>query len=87
MNGVDLNLDKELEESVLKDISKIVQENRIYKWNGFSKKNDDISDGYTFSLTIKYNDGKEVKAYGHEKYPKNYENIHKILSNYLETVK
>ena len=87
MNGVDLNINKEIDKSILEDISKIVQENKIYEWNGFNKKSSFILDGYFFSLTIKYNDGKEVKAYGHEKYPTNYEISHEILSNYLESIK
>ena len=86
MNGVDLNIYKENDTSVLTNLSNIINENRIYEWNGFNKKSN-ILDGYSFSLVIKYNDGKEVQAYGHEKYPTNYKNIHKLLLNYLNSIK
>ena len=86
LNGADLNINKEVDNSVLSDISNIIEKNKIYEWNGFYKKSN-ILDGYTFSLRIKYSDGKEVQAYGHEKYPTNYEEIHEILLNYLKSIK
>lgn len=86
INGVDLNIDKEVDNSVLIDIAKIVKEYEIYNWNGFNKKSN-IVDGYTFSLTIKYSDGVQITAYGHEKYPDNYKNIHEVLLKYIESIK
>ena len=87
MDGIELNLDKEVDDTVLKDISKIVKDNKIYKWNGFDKKDSHILDGYGFTLKIKYSDGKEIKANGYMKYPNNYEINHKILVDYLELLK
>lgn len=87
MNGIELNVEKEVDDTVLKDISKIVKDNRIYEWNGFDKKDSHILDGYSFSLTIKYSDGKEIKANGYMKYPNNYETNHKVLVDYLELLK
>lgn len=48
---------------------------------------DDGEDGYSFSLKIKYSDGKEGKASEYEKYPNRYKWGHKELANYLENIK
>ena len=86
-NGVELNLNKQVDNNVLDDISQIVKEKEIYKWYGFNKEDKNVLDGYSFSLTIKYSDGKEGKASGYMKYPNNYTSAHKELTNYLETIK
>lgn len=86
-NGIDLNIDKEVDKSILNDISEIVKENKIYEWNEFNKSDKNVTDGNSFKLKIKYVDGKEINAYGYMKYPKNYEQGHKSLVTYLEKIK
>jgi len=86
-NGIDLNINKRIDNSVLEDISEIIEDNKIYKWYGFDKSDKHILDGYSFSLIVKYKDGKEEKAHGYMKYPSNYEEGHKALSDYLESFK
>lgn len=87
LNGVDLDITTEVEPSTLDDILEIVKNENITSWNNFSKSNDDILDGYSFSLEIDFENGEKIHAYGYEKYPKNYDIAHKALSNYLEKLK
>lgn len=84
MNVTFVKFTKEIDDVVLDDITKIVKENEIYKWDGFNKSDIFVSDGNGFSLSIKYSDGKEIEASGHMKYPNNYEVGHEALSSYLE---
>ena len=86
LNGVDLNLDGEISNNTLSEIKKIVEDNAIQKWDGFQKKGENVSDGYSFSLKIKYSDGDELTASGYMKYPKNYDNGHKALTDYLDSI-
>ena len=82
-NGVELSINQEISDDKLEELSRIINDNKIYEWNGFGKSEDGILDGYTFELEIKYKDGKEVKAHGYEKYPGNYSEAHKSLENYF----
>ncbi len=86
-NGVNQMMEKEIDNSVLNDISKIVRENEIDKWDGFNERDENIMDGNSFSLKIKYADGEEINAYGYMKYPENYRTGHNKLSSYLEKIK
>lgn len=85
-NGVDLRIDKQIDDSVLEDISTIINENEIYKWYGFDKRNTSIYDGYSFLLEVEYEDGEKASAKGYMSYPKNYDEGHEVLSNYLENI-
>lgn len=86
-NGIDLDINKEIEKNILNDISKIVEENNINKWNGFKEIEGGLLEGNSFELKIKYVDGGEINARGYMKYPNNYEVAHKKLSTYLEKLK
>ena len=86
-NGVILNIDKKVSIDVLNDIKKIINNNKIYKWNGFSKTDDNILDGYGFNLIIEYTNGEVITASGYTKFPDGYDVGHKALSEYLESIK
>ncbi len=83
MNGVDLNADKSITESDLNELAKIINDYKIYEWNGFHKSDKNVLDGYSFSIEIQYSDGEIMEASGYMKYPNNYEKAHEALENYL----
>lgn len=83
-NGIDLEIDKEVDEKILEDIEKLIEDNHIENWNGFSEVDHDILDGYSYNLIIKYKNGKKLLATGYMKFPANYEQGHKALTEYLE---
>lgn len=43
-------------------------------------------DGYGFTLEVKYQNKKSLKAEGYMKYPKDYGKSHKVLVTYLESL-
>lgn len=85
-NGINLDIDKKIDKSYLKELSKIINENKIYEWNGFNKHNKDVQDGYGFSLEVNYENGEVIKSIGYMEYPKNYNKIHNILTDFLESI-
>lgn len=85
-NAVDLNINKEINQSDLEQLAKIINDNGIYEWNGFNKRDKDIMDGYGFTLEIIYQDGKTLKAEGYMKYPKDYKKHHNTLVKYLKSL-
>lgn len=84
MNGVDLNIDKDIDSAEIEKLSKIIDQYQLTSWNGFDKSDNSIMDGYSFSLNIYYSDGKKVKASGYMKYPKNYTKAHDALEVYFK---
>ena len=77
-NGVDLDIDAKISEKELEKFEKIIEDRDILGWNGFSERDDDILDGYSFSLSADYEDT-TLTASGYEIYPDNYETAHKAL--------
>lgn len=53
----------------------------VQRWNGFSKSNPNVLDGDSFSLNIELTDGSTITAYGSNAYPKNYQEVYKLLDN------
>ncbi|MEA5002895.1 MAG: hypothetical protein VB081_05300 [Christensenella sp.] len=85
-NGVDLSVDSKIPSEALDDIKTILAQQDIGAWNGFSERDDGVMDGYSFSLSVLFSDGKTLKADGYMKYPANYEAGSKVLAEYLETL-
>lgn len=85
-NNEKLNMEKEIDKSYLEELAKIINDNEIYKWNGFDKSDKNILDGSSFNLEVNYSNDKSLKAYGYMKYPKNYKEGHKALSDFLEQI-
>ena len=86
-NGADLNIDTEINKSVLTKLNKIINNNNITDWNGFNGKNEEILDGYSFSLNVMYANGESIQASGYHKTPKNYDKGHDALVKFLKTIK
>ena len=86
-NGVELNLSREISSEQLEELRTLIIDNRIYAWDGFNERDDNILDGYSYDLKIRYVDGREITAEGYMKYPENYEQAHKNLAKFLESIK
>ncbi len=82
-NGVELNGKSEVPADTLEHIESIINQYNIEKWNGFSKRNNSILDGYSFKVEATYEKG-EIKADGYMMYPTNYEAGHEALYVYLD---
>ncbi len=83
---VDADIKKEIDEYHLDEIKKIINEHKIYKWNGFDRYNKYVLDGSGFSLNIYYKNGKSIIAHGYMSYPNNYHENSKHLLDYLENL-
>lgn len=82
-NGVDLNINVQVDKSVLVDLTKIVMDYKVWKWDGFRKQDDNVIDGYSFYLKVVF-ENDTISAYGYMKEPKNYEQVHEVLESYFE---
>lgn len=81
------NFEYEIDKSYLDELDSIIQDNKIYEWNGFSKEGNEVQDGYGFSIQIGYDDGTNYSANGYMMYPDNYDEIHIKIVNYLKDLK
>lgn len=83
-NGIDLNINKEIDSLYLIELAQIINEKDIYKWNTFAESDDSVLDGASFSIEVYYSDGKELKASGYMKYPQDYKKCHEALVTFFE---
>ena len=87
MNGVDLHIDKDIDASILEELSLVINTNKLERWDGFSKEDPHVLDGYSFYLLVKYGDGRTLEASGYEKYPDNYDKVHEEIVEILQAIK
>ena len=73
----------EIEEKDVKELEERLNDYKISKWNGFSKNDKRILDGYSFTLSINLENGKDVYAHGYMRYPKNYSKVSGYLTSYF----
>ena len=86
MNGVELDIDKEIDASILEELSLVINTNKLERWDGFSKEDPHVLDGYSFDLLVKYDDGRTLEASGYEKYPENYDKVHEEIVKLLSGI-
>ena len=86
-NGIELGITKEVDPAILEELSSVINDNHLEKWDGFSKSDSSILDGYSFSLIVKYDDERTLTASGYMSYPENYRKVHDSLVDILESVK
>lgn len=84
LNGVIMNVQCEVDESVMTQLKEIVDTHNIYNWDGFNRKKHFIMDGSSFKLEITYENDEDINAYGHMKYPKGYREAQKALVDFLD---
>ncbi|MCR4654604.1 MAG: hypothetical protein K5770_00010 [Lachnospiraceae bacterium] len=60
------------DEEFLDCLEKIVTENHVEGWNGFSLNAKDVKDGDSFYLTIRMDNGQTISARGYEAWPEGY---------------
>lgn len=65
--------DKDVEQSVsstlIDDLDKLIADNKLSEWDGFDESAGSGVDGYSFQLTISYENGDSIAAQGFEDYP------------------
>ena len=86
MGLVEANINKEIDGKYLDEIKKIINDNKIYEWNGFNKINKYVLDGAGFTLDVHYSNNQVIKAHGYAIFPKNYNEVAGILRDYLDNI-
>ena len=73
---------------LIREVSVLIEECELHKWNGFNETDSMVMDGSGFSLDIVYADGTEVYAHGSNSFPKGYgeaaERIDAMFYSYME---
>lgn len=78
-----LHVEKNISEKEFAELCELIDELDLYLWDGFSGFNDDILDGYSFDLSIIYDDGYSVEASGYETFPSGYFYAESCIAEYL----
>ena len=77
-----ISLEEEIEEAVLDDIVRIMEEENIFAWDGFRQYNTEIRDGFSFDMKAEFVN-RAVTASGYMEEPENFKAGHQRLSEYL----
>ena len=82
-NGVSMDVNTIIDESVMISIAEIIEDCDLASWDGFNKHDSNVLDGYSFDLLIEYQDH-SITAHGYMVFPNGYDDAHAALSLYLE---
>ncbi len=72
-----------ISQSDMKKLNELIQKYKIERWNGFDKSDDEILDGYGFSMRADY-ENQTITARGYERRPLRYSEAHSALVSYFE---
>ena len=70
-----------IDKDILKEIEDKLNEYEVINWNNYNKSSQDVLDGNSFSINIKYKDDESISAHGYESWPKNYREVRSYLDN------
>lgn len=77
-----IDVEAEIDEAVLDDIVRIMEEENIFAWDGFRQYNTEVRDGFSFSLNARF-ENRSILASGYMKEPENFKAGHRRLSDCL----
>ena len=66
---------------VISEIENLLNKYEVYKWDGFSKSDNNVLDGNSFFFNLVYSDNKKINANGYMMYPKNYKEVKEGLDS------
>lgn len=78
------NMTLECDAGIIEQIESLYKKLRIAEWNGFDKYNTRVLDGDGFSVSILFNDGKELYAHGSNVYPAGYSDFKNQLDDIID---
>lgn len=67
---------------------RIVDDNGVRLWNGFAGSDNEAQDGYSFSLSIEFEDGSYLNARGNNSFPPEFQVVskefHQIMTEIID---
>lgn len=77
-----LSVEEEIPEAVMEDITRMMEEEQIFSWNGFREYHQEIRDGTSFELVAAF-EKTSIRASGYMIFPDNFKAAHQRLTDYL----
>ena len=74
-------IETEISKGDMLKIEEILNNNKVYKWDGFQKSDKYVLDGNSFSFWVYFDDEKDIHASGYMMYPDNYGKVETELEN------
>lgn len=71
-------------EELYTEVLNILNENKVYKWDGFRKSARNVLDGYMFTFEARVNNDEKIYANGSNAYPKNYNKFIEAIEELLK---
>lgn len=83
-NGIELDINKEVDKEIFQSLEALVNKYKIMKWDDFSKKDEGVEDGVMFHLGMRYADDSIVKVNGHQKFPDHFKEWHEEIVSFFQ---
>ena len=64
-----------VDDAFANEIKKLLKENRVHKWDGFDVEREYIYDASSIYFSMRFSDGKEIKAHGYAASPRNFSDV------------
>ncbi|MGN0741628.1 MAG: hypothetical protein ACI4L8_03190 [Candidatus Fimadaptatus sp.] len=78
--------DVPLEDEEVRRLEQLIADHGLWDWNGFSKSSPDVLDGKGFSLSASFEDGREIRAWGSNSFPKGYSAAAQAIEDFFADV-
>ena len=78
-------IEYEISKESIKELENIIIKYNVYKWNGFNKDKN-VPDSSSFTLNIKLENNKNIKAHGGMEYPNNYRLVKEEINSYFNNL-
>ena len=76
----------EIDEKMIQELITFLNENKVYKWDGFQKSDPYVLDGNSFHFYFHEKNGRGISATGYMMYPKNYGVVRGKLDQMFQTL-
>ena len=67
------------------DLDELIKQNRIWKWDGFNKKQKGMADGFGYHLEVVY-ENKTLKSHGYGYTPQGFEDGSKAIEEFFKII-
>lgn len=76
--------DVPMDNAEVQALEKLIKDNDLWAWNGFSKRNAYVPDGESFALSAVFADGRTLSASGNNAFPAVYREGTAAICNFFE---
>lgn len=83
---IHISIDRYIKEKDVRELSRLVHDLKLNKWNNFNERGGNDTTGKSFNLRIAFTDNSYIGAKGFMKFPDDYEEKSKVIIKFLDNL-